>query len=289
MQQKSKKIQLRGCIPEFKRQPQNFQHEELDHNTEECNDSDRDANDGNNNNDTIKEEGGDHNVVDIDIMKGEISGEYLSREPSPFEPTMTSREDSETFQPTMTSREDSEFQYDSIKIEDDHDEDDVFVASPPTSSMPLFAQSAPPQVLLTPHPNTNNNSNSIVLNNSVPPHPHTESNYPPPNNIAPTNIPPNNSIANNNNIAPKRATWDKPHTCEVCHKSFSRPYHLRDHMNVHTGAKPFACDYCDARFFKSDDLNRHVRRHNNIEHSCAQCGKVFGSKGALKSHVVTHR
>ncbi|KAI8427146.1 hypothetical protein MSG28_014766, partial [Choristoneura fumiferana] len=40
-------------------------------------------------------------------------------------------------------------------------------------------------------------------------------------------------------------TGRKPHSCDICHKQFTRRFILTDHKRIHTGEKPFSCDVCN--------------------------------------------
>ncbi|XP_006266603.1 zinc finger protein 579 [Alligator mississippiensis] len=53
----------------------------------------------------------------------------------------------------------------------------------------------------------------------------------------------------------------RPHQCDVCHKSFARPWSLSRHALVHTGEKPFACPDCDMTFRLPSYLKQHSRVH----------------------------
>ncbi|XP_017462017.1 PREDICTED: zinc finger and SCAN domain-containing protein 12-like, partial [Rhagoletis zephyria] len=40
----------------------------------------------------------------------------------------------------------------------------------------------------------------------------------------------------------------KKHKCQQCNKSFDRPFHLKEHQSVHTGARPYKCTVCSKSF-----------------------------------------
>ena len=77
----------------------------------------------------------------------------------------------------------------------------------------------------------------------------------------------------------------KPHSCEVCNKTFEQQSALVTHKRTHTGEKPFACDNCDLRFAQRGNLVRHQRKHSGIRpFKCQFCGKDFDRKDFLKLH-----
>ena len=39
-------------------------------------------------------------------------------------------------------------------------------------------------------------------------------------------------------------TGEKPHTCDICAKTFAEKCNLKKHMYLHTGEKPYKCDLC---------------------------------------------
>lgn len=55
-----------------------------------------------------------------------------------------------------------------------------------------------------------------------------------------------------------------------------------------SGERKYPCDDCLRSFHRSSDLRRHVKQHFKIPANiCAQCGKGFARKDALKRHLGT--
>ncbi|KAJ9585836.1 hypothetical protein L9F63_020538 [Diploptera punctata] len=78
--------------------------------------------------------------------------------------------------------------------------------------------------------------------------------------------------------------------CEICNKTFTGPYELKRHMNLHTRDKAFRCVYCTKLFFRDTSLAGHIRKyHKQIEDNprfikCKVCFIAFLDEESLKKH-----
>ncbi|XP_014243717.1 zinc finger protein 664-like [Cimex lectularius] len=87
----------------------------------------------------------------------------------------------------------------------------------------------------------------------------------------------------------KEKKLEKNFTCDTCGKRFAFGCLLRDHINLHTGAKPYLCQICGRSFSQKASLKQHTRTHNAIRpHKCTECDQGFYGKGDLKKHLRKH-
>lgn len=50
------------------------------------------------------------------------------------------------------------------------------------------------------------------------------------------------------------------HACHLCEKKFNRPFHLREHLSIHTGVPLYACPYCSRPFKSKANLYSHRKK-----------------------------
>lgn len=87
-------------------------------------------------------------------------------------------------------------------------------------------------------------------------------------------------------------------SCDICLKSFQKPYNLKSHMKTHSNDKPFKCHKCSKTFARSHDKKRHELLHEGVKNFKCEgflkdgktkwgCGKKFARSDALSRHFRT--
>ncbi|XP_063836766.1 zinc finger protein 555-like [Ostrinia nubilalis] len=77
--------------------------------------------------------------------------------------------------------------------------------------------------------------------------------------------------------------------CNICEKSFERPYALSIHMRTHIQQKDIYCEICPYRCFTNVELRHHMIKHNGKRiHECSVCKKSYAREKTLKEHMRIH-
>lgn len=85
----------------------------------------------------------------------------------------------------------------------------------------------------------------------------------------------------------------KTFTCNTCGKTFKEQSVLKGHMRVHLpDAEKFAfeCEICGKKMVNRFSLKYHISTIHEKEknHFCHLCGRGFGNKSNLRSHLISH-
>ncbi|CAL8129161.1 unnamed protein product [Orchesella dallaii] len=73
--------------------------------------------------------------------------------------------------------------------------------------------------------------------------------------------------------------------CKVCTKWFYGVNYLKIHMRCHSGEKPFSCSICGRNFSRNDTLTAHFAVHEEKKFGCTKCPKTFRFKSNLTTYL----
>lgn len=75
--------------------------------------------------------------------------------------------------------------------------------------------------------------------------------------------------------------------CELCSKTYSRNYELKNHIETfHNGKRPHVCKKCPKSYVAARDLKLHFDSvHKGIRFTCNICGATVSSKASLTFHI----
>jgi len=77
--------------------------------------------------------------------------------------------------------------------------------------------------------------------------------------------------------------------CTTCHKEFASPLACQRHMITHSEKKKFDCDICDRSFSLKETYNEHRRIHTGDKpYKCSECGMTFAHRSSANKHLKRH-
>lgn len=86
-----------------------------------------------------------------------------------------------------------------------------------------------------------------------------------------------------------RKSKERPHTCDLCFKSFATKQHLERHNNLHSMETLYPCEECDKVLLDRSYLLRHMKTHVGVrQFKCGSCEKAFLTPSSLRRHETLH-
>lgn len=88
----------------------------------------------------------------------------------------------------------------------------------------------------------------------------------------------------------QRDILDKEVKCDMCEKEFKSISNLRAHKLLHTErSRDFSCHVCGKMFFTKGALKTHMSVHEDVKpYKCEFCQMAFKARGNLISHISLH-
>ena len=87
----------------------------------------------------------------------------------------------------------------------------------------------------------------------------------------------------------ERHTNERKFSCSKCDKAFPYLRNLKRHELIHADSKPYSCSHCDKQFRERGKVTRHERIHTKEKpYDCSECDKKFATSTQLKAHERIH-
>ncbi|XP_047482816.1 zinc finger protein 536-like isoform X3 [Penaeus chinensis] len=76
--------------------------------------------------------------------------------------------------------------------------------------------------------------------------------------------------------------------CRHCGLLARNPYHLRQHVMIHTGERPLKCNLCPYSCIKTNDLKKHMDTHTGQKrYQCPFCPHRSARRNSMRLHIAS--
>lgn len=77
------------------------------------------------------------------------------------------------------------------------------------------------------------------------------------------------------------------HACEICLKVLKSKADYKSHQLSHQNEsqQKLRCNICGAHLKNENSMKKHMQRHNDVEHNCTICDRVYFNQLSLNEHM----